>query len=200
MRGIADVTNATNALADGFAAAGKVFGDSTVAGNKKAELAVKTFWLTFRNEVRDAMIRYTALKIAQGIIDTAAAYAEAKILSKIWAAPAALSLIASAGATAAAAPAGVAIGIGAGQAVAASMQAHDGLDFVPFTGTAILERGEMVVPKEPAAKARAMVDRMDSGAGRVIQNTIVLNGREFAKTFTEMAENGEIPLPKGWAR
>jgi hypothetical protein len=43
-------------------------------------------------------------------------------------------------------------------------QAHGGLDSVPTTGTFLLQGGEAVVPREPAAKMRRLADSLEGGA------------------------------------
>jgi hypothetical protein len=49
-------------------------------------------------------------------------------------------------------------------------QAHDGLDFVPSTGTFLLERGERVVKKEDNKKLSEAIDRGNLGGGDLTVN------------------------------
>lgn len=99
--------------------------------------------------------------------------------------------------------------IAAGLALAAGLanvskikgQAHDGLDFVPSTGTYILERGEKVTTAATSAKLDATLDRVNAGmasSGRdtgrsrgsvSVNQTINVTGDVDRRTSTQIASD-----------
>lgn len=82
------------------------------------------------------------------VAQTAASVAQAGVVASAWAPAAAAVSLATVGSNAVAASAGLASTYALANALSLSGQAHDGLDYVPRTGTYILEEGERVIKKD----------------------------------------------------
>lgn len=88
---------------------------------------------------------------------TSTGVAQAGALAAAYATPAALVSLASYGANAYPAQAGLATTVALSNSMALSGIAHDGLDFVPDTGTYLLKQGEMVLNEGNAKEMRGAI-------------------------------------------
>lgn len=121
-----------------------------------------------------------------------------------WAPAAAMTSLASFGANAAPAAAGIATTVGLSKTLAIAGQAHDGLEYVPNTGTYVLEGGELVGKKNENTRLTRLMDRIESGSlntgsgdggttvmqfapGRYTEQEVV----EFITIANELARKGQ---------
>ena len=156
-----------------------------VTGTQKAGEAFKALGLAMvQSLVKFAaqMVINTALAAILGSTAAVASTGQAALVAAAWATPAALVNAATFGAGATAGNIALASSVAFAKGLAVLGQAHDGLDFVPRTGTYILERGEAVVPKE-----------RNTGEQAVTVN-VMLNDEVLASSISRSSRNGRLTI------
>lgn len=167
----------------------------------------RTRWQTGLTAVSDFLTQTQALRDTDSKKGKAAAKTAAIAQATINAYTAATGAYASASAIPVVGwvlgPVAAAAALAAGLANVSAIkgQAHDGLDFVPSTGTYILERGEKVTTAATSAKLDATLERVNAGmassgreAGRSrgnvsVNQTINVTGDVDRRTSTQIASD-----------
>lgn len=137
-------------------------------GNLAAVFGKKTFGLT------------KGLRISEAIVNTAAAVTNALATPAPWPVP----LIFAAAAAAAGAAQIAVIGASKYQG-----QAHDGLDYVPRTGSYVLEKGEAVIKRDQNERLDALM-----GVGQPTVLQLVVDGRVLGEIVGNLSRGGQLKI------
>lgn len=120
------------------------------------------------NSLAQMAAQWLALQAVQAIVGaqaTAATVGQAAISAAAWAPAAAAASLATLGTNAAPASAALVSTNALSKTLALTGMAHDGIDFVPKTGTWLLEKGERVLTSETSKKLDA---KLEGGSGVVV--------------------------------
>jgi len=142
-----------------------------------------------KNVAKQIISNLVTVAIKQALLSKTAgvqAIILAKSMGAVWAAPAALAATATAGGAAVAGQAALGTFVAANQALSAG-QFHNGTDYVPRTGSYILEKGEAVIDKGTSEKMRNNV----AGGAQVI-NYITLQAIDTQSGIDFLQKNGSV--------
>lgn len=139
------------------------------------EIGIKRIALSAIEE--SAKAAETTVSIAALTAQTTASVIAAGVTAAAWAPAAAAVSLASFGSNAAAASAGIAETYALTNALSVIGQAHDGLDYVPRTGTYVLEEGERVIKKD---QNRDLNNALKGGGGQGVNVTFAISAIDGA--------------------
>lgn len=146
--------------------------------------AMETLAKSAIQQLISSLVELGVKKLALGLIEqsamtaqTAFSAGQAQIVAAAWAPAASAVSLATAGANAVSASAGIASTYALTQGLSVIGQAHDGLDYVPRTGTYILEEGERVIKKD---QNRELNDALKSGGAPNVNITFAISAMDGA--------------------
>lgn len=177
----------------GLVAGMKTFTDSSIAGSKKMEVALKRVGDTFLDVMLDALIRAAAQALVAKATDFAATLLFAEATAAAWAPAATAATIATVGGAAAQAPVSIGASVAATQGILAV--AHGGLDMVPREGTYFLQKGEAVVAPPQNQELKEFLAREKQGAGgKTVEAHLYVDGRELLKFIGDASADGRLAI------
>lgn len=163
----------------------------------RATEAVKTLWLTFRDEFTKAIVQTAAKAAAQWLIMKLAGAA----IAAAWAPAAVSASVATLGGAAAEGTLAYTGALAAGKAEAMSMSTlHGGQSFIPYDEASFLQKGERVVSKRQNEDLTAALEDGRVGAGAPTQVVVMLDGEVLGRGVGKLSRDGRLEIAAGAVR